>query len=573
MTGSISIAEAPTVGIGKLILENRFYVPTHQRDYKWDRDRVQQFIDDLFDALDRDDDFYFIGLMVFMRGEDGRLRVLDGQQRLATAIILFSALRSWFGATQSDADTAKDLQRDFIGRQEYGTTSQEPKLTLNIHNDERFQRYVTGGSPIETIRAEHKTTGKTQSNYLMLDAILTCHQRIAEKAKNGNGSVSDYFVRLIKFMRDNLIVVRLTVPNEANAFRVFETLNDRGMDLSAVDLVKNHLFGLVYNPKKPDQLTQIEHRWSQIIQTLQNFRQEDFLKVFWTARYGLVQLDSIFEDVKKRNKTSEQAISLSMDLLEAAEHYVALDDADDAVWKPFNEKVRRYVRELKILGSKLVRPAIMSGLKRLTPAEFERLLWLLQVVVVRWQLIGEGRTGTIERLCGRLAVNIWDGDVTKATEASAVVAELLTSDEEFQSRFRQQSDLAKQKAVYLLKRIEEREQSENTGVAGSGLSPSQSLSLEHILPQSPSEEWAVVIEDDPKIVEECVERIGNYCLLPEPPNRDLGRAGFQKKQRLYAESNIDSTQRVSEAPTWDRHSIESRQAWLASRAAAIWRFQ
>ena len=74
---------------------------------------------DVTEALDRGDKFYFVGLMVFMRSDDGRLRVLDGQQRLATTIILFSALRSWFGSSDVTSESQR-IQYDFIGRTEYG---------------------------------------------------------------------------------------------------------------------------------------------------------------------------------------------------------------------------------------------------------------------------------------------------------------------------------------------------------------------------------------------------------------------------------------------------------------------
>ena len=195
------IAEAPTTGLGKLITDNRFFVPTHQRDYKWDCDRVQTFIDDLIEALDRGDKFYFIGLMVFMRSEDGRLRVLDGQQRLATTVILFSALRAWFGSSDLKGEMATRIQYDFIGRAEYGEPEAEPKLTLNRNNDDKFQKYVVNGSPIETIRADLKKTGKNAPDHDLLSAIVYCHQRISDVAQkiSDPAKTKAYFADFIKF--------------------------------------------------------------------------------------------------------------------------------------------------------------------------------------------------------------------------------------------------------------------------------------------------------------------------------------------------------------------------------------
>jgi Protein of unknown function DUF262 len=278
MAGNVTISEAPTTGLGRLITENRFFVPTHQRDYKWDRDRVERFIEDLTQAMERGDKFYFIGLMVFMGSNDGRLRVLDGQQRLATSIIIFSALRTWFAVAGEDP---MRIQYDFIGRADYGESKAEPKISMNRNNDDKFQCYVTEQSPTEAIKAELAKTGKNDSNYNLLDAVVFCRQFITDRAAAiaNAAKAKKYFADFIKFMRDSVIAVRLTVPNESNAFRVFETLNDRGMDLSAVDLLKNYLFGCVYDEGHPQGLAQMEHRWALLTGTLQDLRQEDFLKV------------------------------------------------------------------------------------------------------------------------------------------------------------------------------------------------------------------------------------------------------------------------------------------------------
>lgn len=568
---TVSFSEAPTTGLGKLITDNRFYVPTHQRDYKWDRDRVQQFFDDLTDALERGDKFYFIGLMVFMKDNDGRLRVLDGQQRLATAIILLSAIRSWFSVAEAAGDMGSRIQYDFVGRAEYGETTSRPKLSLNLNNDDVFQSFVTNGTPIDVVKNQFKTIGRNDSNHDLVDAVAYLHQRVAEKTSTF-GEISKakaYLSDLIKFLRDSVVVVRLTVPNEGNAFRVFETLNDRGMDLSAVDLLKNYLFGLAHD-QSPTALKQLEHRWSQLTQSLQNLRQEDFLKVFWTSRHGLIQLDDVFEAVKKTTKSGPAASDLSLDMLEASEAYAALEDPDDPVWSGQTPAARELIGRLKILGSKLVRPAILSGLKKLTPEEFEKVLRLLEVVVVRWQVVGEGRTGTIERTSARLAEQIWTGKVTNRSGAIDALKELHTPDEEFKQRFRAQENLTKQKAVFLLRRIEQHERSTTHGSAAQGLTPSLTVTLEHILPLNPAPEWGQDLAADVTL-DQMATRTGNFCLLPVGSNKDLGNSSFAQKVIVYQKSDLLTTQQVATYSQWNAASISHRQDWLAARAAAVWR--
>jgi hypothetical protein len=140
VTGGIS--EAPTVGIGKLLTESRFLVPNHQRDYSWSEDEVRQLFDDVETALEREDPIYFLGLMVFLYSTDSQFIVLDGQQRLATVIIVFSAIRRWlnqYSEHQSDADK---IQERYIGHSELGEKELQPRLVLNAANDPIFTRYV-----------------------------------------------------------------------------------------------------------------------------------------------------------------------------------------------------------------------------------------------------------------------------------------------------------------------------------------------------------------------------------------------------------------------------------------------
>ena len=180
------------------------------------------------------------------------------------------------------------------------------------------------------------------------------------------------------------------------AFRVFETLNDRGMDLSAVDLVKNYLFGLAHDEFALCPRSDRAPLVSANSDVAQDLKDTDFLKVFWTSRYGRTQLEQIFDDVKKFHRTSEKAHNLSIDLLETAEQYAALDDPDDLVWSRYSPFSRELISTLRQLGSKQYRLGVLSAIKRLDPSEFERLLRLLEVIIVRWQLIGGERTGSLE---------------------------------------------------------------------------------------------------------------------------------------------------------------------------------
>jgi uncharacterized protein with ParB-like and HNH nuclease domain len=94
---TIPLSETPTVGLGQFIKEVRFNVPSHQRDYSWKEEYVKQFLDDIEGAMKSGEQIYFCGLMVFTKTGSPAFQVLDGQQRLATTLMLFSSIRNWLG--------------------------------------------------------------------------------------------------------------------------------------------------------------------------------------------------------------------------------------------------------------------------------------------------------------------------------------------------------------------------------------------------------------------------------------------------------------------------------------------
>src|ERR1043165_1021488 len=154
---SLPLSETPTVGLGQFIKEVRFKVPSHQRNYSWTEEYVKQFIDDITDALGQEDNLYFCGLMVFTKADGSSLQVLDGQQRLATTLMVISAIRNWLGAYSAYKKAQTQIEDRYLGDSALGESEIEPKLTLNTTNNDLFRRYVIESVPIEEIEAAVET--------------------------------------------------------------------------------------------------------------------------------------------------------------------------------------------------------------------------------------------------------------------------------------------------------------------------------------------------------------------------------------------------------------------------------
>lgn len=567
------IAEAPAAGVGKLLMDNRFLVPNHQRDYSWTQDEIRKLFEDLDLALQKDATVYFLGLMVFLNSPKGPLVVLDGQQRLATAVIIFSAIRSWLSQYSEYQDDSNKIQEWFIGRSELGEKKPEPRLSLNSANDKTFNDYVVKSVPLEDIKSTLAALKSQDRNRKLLEATLMAREAIAKlaAAQGDSSTAAKYLFKMVTFLRDRVSVVRLSVSSEEAAFTIFETLNDRGLDLSPLDLVKNHLFSKA-DAESPLLVRDMEERWAQMMSALGNARPDNFLKAFWTSRHGRIRSNDLFNAFKKEYPTTEAAISLSEGMLKAAEQYAALELADDPLWTPYSADARSIVRALKTLGGQQTHPILLAALNRFTPNEMTRLLRLLEVMTVRYLGVGAGATGRFESVSAIVARKIHAKEIATATEAFQDFKELYPSDEDFKQAFRGKQERSNQKAQYYLREIEREARRAADGKLPGELEPGINLTIDHIMPRGiPAADWQEVHAADQTFYDDCVLRIGNMCLLTEV-NKELGNKGFAAKRMVYDASKLLTTRSLGGYPEWNRKNVDDRQQWLAKLAAATWRF-
>ncbi|MGA0599291.1 DUF262 domain-containing protein [Caulobacter sp. KR2-114] len=567
---SEAIREAPADGVGKMLQDDRFVVPNHQRDYSWKVDQVEQLFDDIEEALNKGSSAHFLGLMVFLRDGE-RMKVLDGQQRLATIVIILAAVRNWLQQYSDHKPDAQKIQDWFIGRSELGQRDLTPRLTLNAANNQIFADYVLKSVAAKDVTAAKDALKRQDPNRRLLEAALYAHARIDKIASNQGSpeAAATRLMEMVKFIRDKVKAVRLLVESEDAAYTIFETLNDRGLELSPLDLIKNHLYRSA-GIQDGDQMRDLERRWHQMMATLSNVSADTFLRVFWTSRHGRIRSNNLFDAFKKEYVASAMAIELSRDMLNAAEHYAAIGSADDPVWAEYPEAVRASVRALRQVGGAIMHPVIMSAIARFEAREMERLLRLLEVIVVRYQLIGGGATGRMESIAATVAKDIYTGELTSASAVFQEMKELYPSDDEFRSAFTYRQESKNALAKYYLVKLEGEARRLEQGGMARELAPGE-LTVEHVLPRNPGPEWADELATDEALAEDCTYSLGNLCLLTHV-NRDLGRKGFADKRSTFAESNLLTTKSVGAFPGWARPQIEARQQALAQLAVNAWRF-
>jgi len=569
---TIPLTDTPTVGLGRFIKESRFVVPSHQRDYSWTaEDYVQAFLVDIEEAISTDREVYFCGLMVFTTTSAVRFKVLDGQQRLATTLMIFSAIRNWFSQF-SEYDRWRNQAQDYLGSEELGSEVTEARLSLTAANNDAFRRYVIEKIPTAEMAKALKDSECNDRSETLLKAVIWVNRYIERRADEigSREAAKDHFLKLLKYLSDNVRIVRFVLNSDDAAYTMFETLNDRGLALAPLDLVKNYLFSHAEKHRK-GALAEFEGRWTEMMTLLSSARADSFLRAFWVSRYGKPEGAKLFTAFKKEHDTSAKIYGASHDMRRDAERYAALFNPNDPTWSEYSPRLRQSVDALSIIGFSQAYGIILAALDKFKRTEMERLLWLIECVAVRHQLIGRRRPGRVESLGGRAAKDIFEGRITTAKEVMTVIRELYVPDDEFKLNFESVSESNSRKVRYLLAGIERESISRDGNTLSDELTP-HGVTVEHIFPRSPSAEWRAISKQDQEWDDILIYRLGNLCLLPGV-NQALGNKLWPEKVGIYAKSRLNTTNKLTQYSKWGREEIVIRQKYMAEFAIAAWRFQ
>lgn len=129
-------------GIGKLISDRFFSVPIYQRSYSWTSDHVEEFWHDINDALTSGKTEYFLGTTVLTDTTDKTLSsVIDGQQRISTTIIMFSALQKFLNE-EGDTRNAQHIRDHYVAASTFGSANDRARIRMNTDDDPLFYSHI-----------------------------------------------------------------------------------------------------------------------------------------------------------------------------------------------------------------------------------------------------------------------------------------------------------------------------------------------------------------------------------------------------------------------------------------------
>lgn len=546
-----------------------YRVPPFQRDYSWGDSEWEDLWADILGTIGPEaEPAHYMGYLVLQTSNNRSYEVIDGQQRLTTiSLLVLAAMRILDRLTKEEEGESpnkmrlRQLRSSYIGYIDPVSLVSQNKLTLNRNNDGYYKDYIVSLSDHLPQR------GFPASTHSMRKAYEWYEKKLWEHLK----SASDIGVAIAQFVEhlsDKLFFTVITVADELNAYKVFETLNARGVRLSATDLLKNWLFSVLAKGSQHDQeLAELERRWESMVGRLGSESFPDFLRMHWNSRKNFARQSELFKAIRSRVQKREDVFALLQEMDQDIETYLALTQPDGAQW-PLEWK--NSARELRLFSVRQPFPMIMAAKRKLSDSDFGDLLKAVVVIAFRFNIIGSQHTSEQERVYHQAAVKLESGDSKSFTDTLNQLKSIYRSDVAFKSDFAEKSIKTTQtrnaKLVrYILSRIERQS-------GGIEFDPdSASYSLEHILPQSPDQDWSAFSDRD---LEAFIYRLGNMVILEAGKNKSLGNAGYLAKRSVLAQSGLLLTRQLAQQnDDWTPERLTSHQKRMAKTAASIWRVQ
>ncbi|WP_158599081.1 DUF262 domain-containing protein [Planococcus salinus] len=563
------------VSIERLLSGQDFYeIPVLQRNYVWSKNNIQDLLDDINASMDEDkNQDYFIGSMVFIE-KDSRKVVIDGQQRITTLSLIFSSAIKKFeehGLKDFSGLYAKYL---YDSTHSGGDIVKRNRLKQHTKDNDFYS---------DLIRTNKSFNASTTSQKNMQSAKEFIDNEI-------KGMDIDILKDFVAYLSKRVFVVSMVASDFNIAFRIFETLNDRGAKLQPEDLLKNMLLKNL----KEETYEEVANKWDSFIKVLTTEQgttkvsTSTFLKHYIMSRGVLVQKAKLFEAIEKNQKPQTKEPILEFDL-----------DTDRDVKKFINDLYEEsilYVKAMEGKYDKAIDRCMRLGIKQtlvivLASKDLEetkkRKVYDLMESLIFSIAITNARTNELEKSLFKVAGKLRKGnekpemfeEAIRNLETLVIEKKGLTlnSLREFKLTSKQAD---RKKAKYILEKmassLDEIDHSAGT--------------IEHIMPEEKSDGW-LHIKRNSEEYDELVSRLGNLTLLNFSNNSSLKNKPFQEKVKVYKNqpfitksivekietgtknTKLDKALRAyNYAPTeiWDEKEIKRRTEAMVRLGEFIW---
>ncbi|MDZ8105867.1 MAG: DUF262 domain-containing HNH endonuclease family protein [Nostoc sp. DedQUE12a] len=547
----------------------QFQIPLFQRPYSWKEKNWKTLWEDLMSLYnDEVQGSYFLGPIVTqaeLGTADGITPyiVIDGQQRLTTLSILLAALRNHL--KKYDEQMSEQIY-EFYLINKYQKNDDYFKV-LPTQNDRDAYKIIVEGKTGKSKNPPLKT-GEINEAYKFFD------KRLKESVPDQDTPLD--LTRLKKIILEQLVVVNITSDANDNPYLIFESLNNKGEELTQVDLVRNYIFMRLPHEEREEVY---ENEWLPFIESFkssvsQKEYADELTNAFWfyLRKDGeAVNQKEIYKNIKKRFDTSRMGVKSELqNLILFAKYYQRLNFCEQ---EP-EPKLRHYFQRLKRLDFMTCQIFLLNVYyeyeqESFSLDKFEEILRYLESYFVR-RLFAGISTKSLGSVFNALYSEVQKVNPTDLVDGLQQVlkgydkSKVWPDDDALRDGIMTKGVYTKSltdRAKLLLESLESSLTKEKV--------KSDSLTIEHILPQTLNKEWKTMLGGNHASVQKkWLHTLGNLTLTGY--NSEMGNKPFSEKLVYFNTSNLSLNHYFRQIYVWNEEAIKKRAEHLADIAIKVW---
>lgn len=541
----------------------QFVIPVYQRNYTWKYDdQVKQYLFDLENILNGNYKNHFLGIIIYLEKSidfsTRELSVIDGQQRLTTTFLMIYAVKRIL-AQKGDYERVKQLEGQFLTNP-YAADSIKYKLKPLVSDDNVYRCIVED---------RMDDIDDPDSNVLINFKFIS--NRLNQLIESG------YDANQVLMAMDKLYVVCVPISEDDNAQKIFESINATGAKLTGADLIRNFLLMDLKSDIQEKYYAQywrkIEENVSQDSKTL-----EMFFRMFIAIKtYTLVPKNSVYREFMSWVESRDFDIkALFEELLEYSKIYSFLFNA------PLSgvcEKLQTALSDFRKNNSDLPMSAIMEfgRLQRNNDISEETLGELVSSVnaFLLRRSICDMNSQNISKLFPTVLKKVMEkcnGDYANILQIlnqemvgnNAMTSGSYMPTDKQMHEFLYSANVYKRPALRII--LDRMELADNPAPVNLDV-----LSIEHLMPQTPSDDWLEELGTDLETYQNNIHRIGNLTLATKPDNSKMGNSSWDYKNEVLKKTgHLKMNEELLKVAHWDLQHIEERTTEMIDRICKLY---
>lgn len=541
----------------------QFVIPVYQRNYTWAAEReVKQYFDDLQSVLKGDYKNHFMGIIIYLEKaidfSSREFSIIDGQQRLTTTFLIIYAIKQML-VNRNDTEKVKQLEGQYLTNP-YHNDKIKYKLKPLVADDDVYRCIV-----------EDRMDEITDKESNVLKNYQYISNRLNELLLQG------YDANAILMALDKLYVVCVPISEEDNAQKIFESINATGVKLTSADLIRNYLLmdlqSDVQEKYYADYWKKLEDNVSTDSKTLELF----FRMYLAIKTYNLIPKNNVYREFVKWIEEHDTDIKdLFEDLLEYAKIFNLLMNKDV---NKIDKKLKDAIEDFRKVNSDIPMAIVMEfyqihrkGL--ISTDVFVSLICAINTYMIRRSLC-DMNSQNISKLFPTVLKKVLEkcnGDYTDVLKYlnQEMVGNMASTSGSYMPTDKQMMELLLNANVYkrpALRIVLDRLELYNNPAPVN----LNNLSIEHLMPQTPTEEWLEELDTDMETYLENLHRLGNLTLAAKKDNSKMSNLMWGYKNEVLKETaHLKLNLELMKIDKWDMAKIDIRTKELIEKICTIY---